>query len=380
MTDATYRIDDLAARYDDALTRLLQERKRFEGLRNIGFTELAALKEAAMPHLRRIVDLRLPATGIDVERGRPVVRLQHAAIAQDVETGGMTMHGYVRVWEKPVLASRPGSERIVPLCTPDDIADAYGKLSDVDRMLLVAYGKDKDGVADPLDIYDALAGDLEEAEDLNMGAWDARNRTQGRLLIQGLLDRDVVIERVRQGDKVDSLDVVTPDAALVQNRDGSMRTHIRIDGKAGDWVGNGVTGADAALAQYFDEVLPAVKVERALQTKAREEREQAQRRRSTRESDIVAAYEALPAEMRDGFKAMLAYISLGEERMSRGDWRRSRRERHHDDMPYGLPFDGPFGHPLGFHPKHMPPIATMLLCELDMIESADSADGREGSR
>ncbi len=68
MTDATYRIDDLAARYDDALTRLLQERKRFEGLRNIGFTELAALKEAAMPHLRRIVDLRLPATGIDVER------------------------------------------------------------------------------------------------------------------------------------------------------------------------------------------------------------------------------------------------------------------------------------------------------------------------
>jgi hypothetical protein len=380
MTDATITLDDLGARYDDALTRLLQERKRFKGLGTVGFAELAALKDAALPHLQRIVDLGLTVTGVDVERGLPVVRLQHAAIAQDVETGGMTMHGYVRVWKKPVLGTLRGSARIVPLRTPDDIADAYGRLSEVDRTLLIAYGVDKEGAADPLAVYDALAGDLEEAEDLTTGAWDAGNRTQGRLLIQGLLDRGVAVERIRQGDTVNTLVVETPDAVVVQNRDGSLRTRIRIDGKTGGWAGPVVTDANGAIAQYFDEVLPAVKVERALQTRAREEREQAERRRNTRESGIVAAYEALPIEMRDGFKAMLAYISLGEERMSRGDWRRPRRDRHHDDMPFGHPFDGPFGHPFAFHPKHMPPIATMLLRELDMIERADAADRTEGDR
>lgn len=376
MTDTALTIDDIGTRYDDALTVLLKERKRFKGLGTVGFAELAALKAAALPHLRRIVELGIPVMNVGVERAMPVVRLEHAAIAQDVETGGMTMHGHVRVWNKPVLATKAGSARIIPLGTPDDIADAYGKLSDVDRRLVIAYGND--GAGKPLDVYDALADDLEEAEDLVRGAWKAEDRAQGRALIQGLLDRGVVIERVGQGETVDTLDVTTPDGAVVLHRDGSMRSRIRIDGKAGGWVGHAVTGADAALAQYFDEVLPAVKVERAVRTKAREQREQAERRRTMRENDIVAAYEALPAEMRDGFKAMLAYISLGEERMSRGDWRRSPRER--DDMPYGHPFDGPFGHPFGFHPKHMPPIATMLLRELDVIERADAADRLEGAR
>lgn len=106
-----------------------------------------------------------------------------------------------------------------------------------------------------------------------------------------------------------------------------------------------------AMRRYADEAVPEATVGTRVEQREAAERQAVIDKRRAEEDAIVAAYEGLPTEMRDGLKAMIAYLALAERRSNQG-----------------------------FH-KMGPPLANMLLWQLQGAEKGLPAfdEKRDGS-
>lgn len=371
MTDSIDQPDlraKLDEQYDVAIATLLRNDKPRRTRPRLTFAQLGDLKEKAATHLDALAAAGIEVAGIDASYGDVRLHLPDAILVQDAESGDMQMRGYEyhrnhKSYVNPGERTR-GTRRIRPVRTPDDLVSAYAEIATEGRFIAAAYGskiEDEETKGNPLAVHAALAREMEEIDSIKR---DPRHRETLGALILGLTIRGVDILQVQPGDKPGTIRIITPDASFVQKDDGTMRAYSRIDGDPHEWVGEPTHDVETMIKTYFDEVLPSIEVEKALRASREKERREAADRRRTRDADIVAAYEALPVEMREGFRTMIAYIALGERRS--GSW----DERGHHDGPHMHFMGGPFGGPFG-HMKHMPPIATMLLHKLDMLEKEE---------
>ena len=158
---------------------------------------------------------------------------------------------------------------------------------------------------------------------------------------------------------MEGLDVIAIDRDVYDRvefrlRDGVIRQQVGIDGfeaqavsRKGQFYKVGAkTTADPVeiVSIYVNDVLPqAVVANRVEEDEARRRQERDDALKAD-EDAIIAAYEGLPEEMRAGCKAMLAYIALAERRSN---------QRFHGGGP---------------------PIANMLLMNLERAEKGDMPD------
>lgn len=97
--------------------------------------------------------------------------------------------------------------------------------------------------------------------------------------------------------------------------------------------------AEGIVRIYVEEVVPEAIVATRIEDEEDRKRQERTDALKAEEDAVIAAYEALPEEMRAGFKAMLAYVALVERRSNNG-----------------------------FH-RGGPPIANMLLMNIERTES-----------
>jgi hypothetical protein len=149
---------------------------------------------------------------------------------------------------------------------------------------------------------------------------------------------EVVTQRSKGHELITRLDMEGLEVVAVERddydrveftlRDGVIRQHVGLDGfetqavsRKGQFHRVGAK-KDADPVQvvrlYVDEVVPeAVVANRIEEDEARKRRERDDALKAEDDA-IIAAYEGLPADMRTGLKALIAYVALMERRSNRG--------------------------------------------------------------
>jgi hypothetical protein len=185
--------------------------------------------------------------------------------------------------------------------------------------------------------------------------------------LKGVRPEDVVTQRARGHELLAvlaeySIDVIgvemeTRGAILFTLRRGIIVQYPGLDGfkviglsKGGSHLpipGNPETDPRDVLKRYLEEgVAEATIADKLEDEEARRRQERTDELRAG-DDRIIAAYESLPAEMRDGFRAMLEYLALSERRSA-----------------------------AGFH-MGGPPVANMLLRTLDRTERSGMPEFNE---
>lgn len=145
-----------------------------------------------------------------------------------------------------------------------------------------------------------------------LSAEDVRRRGHG--VIAALLDAGIAITEIKR-DHIGRTAIELEHGAII-NDDLQRNLVLRI-GAQGDRSGSLMAESDdpaTVVDQYVEQVVPRDMDIRQGRDAARRAREAARAAKLAEENDVIKAYEALPKEMRHGFRTIMDYLSLHEQR------------------------------------------------------------------
>lgn len=145
-----------------------------------------------------------------------------------------------------------------------------------------------------------------------LSAEDVRRRGHG--VIAALLDAGIAITEIKR-DHIGRTAIELEHGAII-NDDLQRNLVLRI-GAQGDRSGSLMAESDdpaTVVDQYVEQVVPRDMDIRQGRDAARRAREAARAAKLAEENAVIKAYEALPEEMRHGFRTIMDYLSLHEQR------------------------------------------------------------------